>query len=342
MYVLMPCAGLYKRYPSNEMPKYIRPLNDMRPMFSWALDGIRTLTSNKICFAIRKNDEDEWHVSNIIKNYENAEVLILDYNTNGPAETVYEMLKYFDINESFLIHDCDCTWKPQNENWDKNENQIFVGWRETAIGDRGSKSWIFTNNDKVTKIEEKRSITDWYCCGGYLFSNPKKFKSLFESFNKNNEIFCSHIIQTMIDSGDIFRWVECGDFNDWGTYEKYVAWRKKRKIYFFDLDGTLCEAGGPYGKKEWNNVNILPGVKEKLKELKEKNNYIIIVTSRPLEQKNLTLNFLKENNICYDNILFGIPNGSRVMINDYAKSNPYPAVEALNTKRNTADWLEML
>ena len=175
MVILMPCAGLYRRFPQDEMPKYIRPLNDIRPMISWALDGLRELTDKRICFAVRKADEDKWGVSEIIKGYEFAQVMVLDNPTNGPAHTIYEMLKYFNIEETFLVHDCDCSWSPKSPVSDK-ENFIAVAWRETAIGDRGSKSWIYTHSGIVTGVEEKKTITDWYCCGGFVYGCKFKCK----------------------------------------------------------------------------------------------------------------------------------------------------------------------
>ncbi len=346
MNLLIPCGGLYKRYPPG-MPKYIRPLNDMLPIIVHSLKNVQGLAKN-IYFAVRKADEDEWNVSKIIKTYIPANILILKKDTKGPADTIDQMIKHFNIKDKFLIHDCDCSWSPVDTEWNKKQNAISIAWRETAVGDRSSKSWIVfkKDSDEICWIEEKKTPTDWYCCGGYLFSNPQKFSliyNLLSNQNKENkEIYCSHIIQQMIKDGEIFHGIKCDKLDDWGTWEKYILWKKQKKLYLFDLDGVITEAGGPYGKKPWDIVKPLEGVKEKLKSIKESGGTVYIITARPKSISKQTEEMLNNNGITYDKIIYDLPVGPRILINDYASSNPYPTAQAINSKRNTADWIDMI
>ena len=39
-------------------------------------------------------------------------------------------------------------------------------------------------------------------------------------------------------------------------------------------------------------------------------------------------------------IFYGIAGGPRVIVNDFADSNPYPACVAINTERNSGDWIK--
>lgn len=342
MNVLMPCAGLYKRFPNNGLPKYVRPMNDMRPMFIWSLESFKEIFPiSKIFFAVREKDEKDWEVSKIIKDFlPESKVLIIKKNTDGPAHTVKIMIEEFGINEPFVVKDCDCQFYPKN--WLK-ENGIFVAWRETAVGDRGTKSWIDLKDERVSLIEEKKSPKDWYCCGGYQFIDPINFKKTYEVINRNlEEVFCSHIIQYMIDNKIEFHGFFCENPVDWGSWEKYIIERRKNKILFFDFDGVIVEAGAPYGKNKWADSKVIPGAKEKIIELKQKGHSIIILTSRTSKVLKDTISILDSNNIPYDRIITDIPNGQRVLINDYAPSNPYPTAESVNTRRNTLDWVNML
>jgi len=343
MYILMPCAGLYSRFPQGELPKYVKPMTDMRPMFSWAVKDVKRWTDEPICVAVRKSDEDQFHVSEILHEFEDVRIMILDHETQGSAHTVYEMLNYFKIDEPFLVHDCDCSWTPKY--WNKKDNLIAVGWRETAIGDRSSKSWIFIKGNMVERIEEKKNVSDWYSCGGYQFSSPHEFKRTFEMIRQEtkNEIYNSQVIQRMICAGKIFFWEECENLADWGTYEKYVNWRQQSKVFFIDLDGTICKAQAPYGKDTWDDeMTVLPGAIEKLQEIKKNNGYIIITTGRTTRRKsqNQIRDLLFKNKIPFDDLITDVPFGVRYLVNDYAKSNPYPTTLAINTKRNSADWIE--
>ena len=55
---------------------------------------------------------------------------------------------------------------------------------------------------------------------------------------------------------------------------------------------------------------------EKFEKIKDKEDKVILVTSRTDEYKEMTINFLKENGIRFDEIIFNCPYGERIIIND--------------------------
>ena len=79
------------------------------------------------------------------------------------------------------------------------------------------------------------------------------------------------------------------------------------KTLFVDFDGTTF-----YHATE----NIIPGTKEKFDEWNEKGYTIIITTARPSSAKEQTLRALDENGLQYHAIIFDLPNGDRVVLND--------------------------
>lgn len=101
------------------------------------------------------------------------------------------------------------------------------------------------------------------------------------------------------------------------------------KTWIFDLDGTLVKHNG---YKLEGEDTLLPGVKEYLASI-PKEDKIIIFTSRTAEYKEETLQFLKKNHMRYDNILFDIPLGERIVVNDRKPSGIDMAV-ALNVDRD--------
>lgn len=94
-----------------------------------------------------------------------------------------------------------------------------------------------------------------------------------------------------------------------------------------DLDGTIC----PIKKngETYDSLPILPGAVERINELKCAGHYIIIQTARNMatQESNLgkvmknvgkiTLDWLERNEIEYDEIYFGKPNG-QIYIDDRA------------------------
>ena len=82
--------------------------------------------------------------------------------------------------------------------------------------------------------------------------------------------------------------------------------------WILDLDGTIVKHNG---YKIDGTDTFLPGAKEFLDNIPDKD-MIIFLTSRKEEYRNITENFLKENNIRYNHIIFGAPYGERILIND--------------------------
>lgn len=101
------------------------------------------------------------------------------------------------------------------------------------------------------------------------------------------------------------------------------------KTWIFDLDGTLVKHNG---YKLDGRDTLLPGAKEYLAGIPEEDK-IILFTSRTEEYSELTLQFLRENAIRYDKILFDMPMGERIVINDRKPSGIDMAV-ALNVDRD--------
>lgn len=99
--------------------------------------------------------------------------------------------------------------------------------------------------------------------------------------------------------------------------------------WILDIDGTIVKHNG---YKIDGEDSLLDGAAEFLANIPE-DDMIIFVTSRTEEYKDLTVDFLRKNNIRYDHIIFGAPYGERILINDRKPSGLDMSV-AVNTERN--------
>ena len=105
------------------------------------------------------------------------------------------------------------------------------------------------------------------------------------------------------------------------------------KTWIFDLDGTLLKHNG---YKIDGHDTLLDGVKEYIDGI-PKQDYILLLTSRTEEFKDMTISFLRDNGIRYDEILFDIPMGERIMVND-RKPSGIDMAFAVNSDRDRPDF----
>lgn len=101
------------------------------------------------------------------------------------------------------------------------------------------------------------------------------------------------------------------------------------KTWILDIDGTIVKHNG---YKIDGFDTFLPGAEDFLKAI-PKDDKIIFLTSRTKEYKEVTETFLKENQIRFDMIIYGLPYGERILINDKKPSGLRTSL-AFNTDRD--------
>lgn len=85
--------------------------------------------------------------------------------------------------------------------------------------------------------------------------------------------------------------------------------------WIFDLDGTIVLHNGYLNGED----QLLPGVSDFFSKI-PKDDAIIILTAREKKYRKETENFLSQNQIRFDLIIFGMPHGERILINDVKPS----------------------
>lgn len=98
--------------------------------------------------------------------------------------------------------------------------------------------------------------------------------------------------------------------------------------WILDFDGTLVEHNGYKQGKD----SFLPGALEFLRSIPE-DDVILILTAREPEARAVTEEFLKKHNVRYTHIMFGIPMGERILMND-TKPSGLKCAYAVTPKRN--------
>ena len=98
--------------------------------------------------------------------------------------------------------------------------------------------------------------------------------------------------------------------------------------WLIDLDGTILRHNGHKEGKE----TLLPGVIEFWRKI-PKEDRAILLSARDVAYKEDTLNFLSGFDLWWSDVLFGLPVGERIIIND-KKPSGLPAAIAINVDRD--------
>lgn len=111
--------------------------------------------------------------------------------------------------------------------------------------------------------------------------------------------------------------------------EKRIRVSSLGKTWILDLDGTIVKHNG---YKIDGEDTLLDGALQFFEQI-SKDDKIIFLTSRSKELADKTEDFLVSHGIRYDAILYGMPFGERILINDRKPSGLDTAI-AINTKRD--------
>jgi len=337
--LIIPAAGKSSRYP-NMKPKWMLTHPSGKLMIEKVIDGLKINDYEKIYFVILKEHCIKYEADLILKQaFSNDifEIVILDNPTQSSPETVYKCIKQKNIDTNIVIKDCDCL-----VSYDIPDLANFVVGlpltKNKDIKNLSQKSFIISNQDNIIQeIVEKKVVSDNVCLGVYGL----KAKDMVMSYDRllntlSKEMYFSHIVSDLIDTYDeIFTVVNATDFIDWGTKEEWFSSSNMKNTYLFDIDGIVLFNTGKYGKENWyNSIKPIEENVKIIKQLSDQGHEIIFITSRTQDALLLFENFLKERKIMYKTIIHSCFHSKRILINDFASSNPFPSCLAINIPRN--------
>jgi hypothetical protein len=340
MEIIVPAAGLSTRFPDMK-PKYL--LYDYKGELMIRNALRQFLGEFNITIGILKEHDEKYSASQFLKHEfgDQVNVVVLDQPTRGPADTVYQIINLADIQDSpIFIKDCDSFFDHVVE----SGNYVCVSniSQHEVLKKLSSKSFTVANeNDIITDIVEKQVVSDTFCVGGYKFRSSLQFKSVFESIQSSREVFVSDVIGLMLGFGEIFFNKQVSNYTDVGTASDWFEYNDK-PVIFCDIDGTVIEAQSRLDLEAKKPVVPLQKNINRLLQLQARGAQFIFVTARETQYKSLTREMLYTLGFKSFDLIVGVQNASRILINDYNNSNPYPRATAINIKRNSDNLEDFL
>lgn len=338
--LILPCAGRSTRFPGMR-PKWLLTHPDGKLMIEKSIEKLDLGMFDRIVIPILRQHDEDYQAKLILNQVfrGRVEVLVLPHPTNGPAETVGVTLRVAGIKDSFVIKDCD-----NSVTFDWGEEHNFVVSLDvqghTAIRNLPAKSYL-TNNEQgyIIDIVEKRIASNIICLGVYGFQDPSLFLSALPALrNSESEIYVSHVIAYLIGTNQsAFQSIQAKTFEDWGTFEDWRETQQKHATYICDLDGVIFKNTGQYGKRNWSDPPIL--LTENINALLAKirnGAQVIFMSARSEEFREPLTEALQDIGFREFQLILGCHHAPRILINDFAPTNPYPSAVAINLPRDGA------
>lgn len=341
--LIIPCAGQSSRFPDMK-PKWMLTHPDGELMIEKALKGFDLSVFERIIITIVQPHiekyEAELILKQVFKNNPKIELCVLDDFTSCASETVILTLDKMNVKGFFVVKDSDnhvafsMPEKPMN---------AIVGYnigKHRNIPNIPGKSFLIVNEQKIiSDIVEKKIVSEEICLGVYMFEDADDFRAAYKEIKEKlfaGEMYISHIISYILSKNVLFFLIEANDYEDWGTLAEWREVQRKHRTYFVDVDGILMKNCGRYGSLNWeNNTQVLQENCAVIKGLQDEGGQIVITTSRTEEFKADLERMLLEQGICPYAILTGMNHAARVVINDFAPTNPYPSGLAISLPRNS-------
>lgn len=337
--LIVPMCGKSTRFPGMK-PKWLLTHPCGLPMWQVAISDMMHHFDRVILVVLNEHllkYEPNLHTDPKI------EVCVINEQTINQPETVAKCIEYMGVKGSFVVKDADNYFRvlqmPDNN---------FVGYCDiTNTKNPAGKSYLTrTIYGDLLNIVEKQVVSQEFCVGLYGFADADAFLKTFSLYQDEPDLYLSHIIYSMLikqtdHPPHPFTCIPVFGFLDWGTLEDWKEFTGQFATYFCDIDGTLIwsafESNPPY--KEGGPIT------DNIKALNAKydaGSYVVLTTARPEAAREFTEKQLKSYGVKYHQLVMGLAHCKRIVINDFATSNPYPSCSAINLPRNSQNLQDLI
>jgi len=347
MKLIVPIAGRSSRFPDMK-PKWMltHPRGNM--MVVEAIKGLDLSEVDTIVIVGLEQHEEEYGFTRFLTTQfaeigleDRLQFVLLPEQTRSQPETIAQAIEGAAITGPICIKDSDNYFSVRITpgNW-----VACFDLHDLDQVNARNKSYLEIDSDgHLGNIVEKRIISSTFCVGGYSFESAEEYLRVFDQLKGNGDLYVSHIIYSMILEGTVFSQRYVSDYVDWGTIKEWNDYKRQYSTLFIDLDGTLVINTGQHSRPAWGESDGITANIDAVNALYDTGKVeVIITTSRAEKFREVTLAQLERTGIRYHQIIFGLVHGRRIVINDYASTNPYKSCEAINMKRDSGDLREML
>lgn len=318
---------------------------DGKLMLQKSIEGLMITVPHRIIITIVKEHCQKYDADIILKQAfgDKVEICVLNDYTASQSETVFLSIQKMNVQGGFIAKDCDGYVKLTIDDFDN----FLVGVdlrKNREITNVAQKSFLILNEQNmIIDIIEKSVCSNIINIGVYGFRSSEEFTQYYEIVNRawsseKGEIYLSHVISYMIGKMNYFSYREVTEYEEWGVISDWAKALKQRRTFFIDIDGIIFKNKGQHGRLNWDTEDepIESNIKT-IKRLVNEGAQIIFCTARSERFRKKLEASLSRLGINYHAIIMGCNHSQRVIINDFANTNPYPSCIAVNVPRDNED-----
>ena len=221
--LIVPCCG---NLTYEGTPAYLLAAPTGEMLLSAALSGMELDTFDRIAVVIPSFHDEKWNATEKILSairHKNIEILTLDHETAGPANTILEAIERLDIKGSIVIKDADnCI---QYTECDEGNYVVGIDIYEFdgEIRNLKNKSFLVCNEqNQLLDVVEKRICSSLVCLGAYGFADAEDFvfacKALKDPIYGLDSLYVSEIITYLMGYQSLtFQFVVADNYRNWGN-----------------------------------------------------------------------------------------------------------------------------
>lgn len=271
----------------------------------------------------------------------------LDQPTSSVVETVSLYLHSLDEDIALTIKDSD------------NQLSINLAELETAgfamayislqdfpeVVARNKSFLEIGTGSLITNVIEKKIISEYISVGLTRFAASSDFlRASLQLGNVSSEVYISDIVRVLMSEGVDFKAVLASNYEDWGTLKEWLAFVGTFQTLFVDIDGVVSENMSPITlKNDWDSFAPIAENVEYLLELEQSGrSQLVFTTARSKQHAAAITRALEDLGFKRFRLISDLFHAKRILVNDFAVTNPYPSATGINVPRDSKNLRDYL
>ncbi len=340
--MIIPAAGLSTRYGLSR-PKFLLQHPNGKTMLSAGLSGLIGSQIERVFVVSLEQFFTELDVTSIAMELTEtlgvpAEFILLEKPTTSMVDTIRLGIEAIGEDTSIVIKDVDNFVEPSTQEFFGKNFLTRASLYKFPKVNAANKSYVEIDaNDYLINIVEKRVISAEFNSGLIGFEHASDFLHFSSLLSGSDEKYVSDVIRVMLQKEVQFKTIHANSYLDWGVLSDWLAYVNEFATIFVDIDGVLAENENPYGKNGADWARLRP-IEDNIKVILEKSCKgffsVVFTTTRSEKYRSVLQSQLKDLGFQEFQLIMGLPHAKRILINDFAVSNPYPSAIAINLHRN--------